>query len=275
MTMMARVQSPKTLLPVSQINSLVTKTVGYFLDDEQDSFLTSAYCDKDEIQYVYYRSVQRGLSELEKVYCENCGEPLFINEKRGNAMSSSISPELVGMIWIQNETQVLNLVLIESFLEGVKDDLLSHILAHDFSGSIEAVELHLLSSNSRDQIKLAIKNLKFSTKFLERVLPIKFRKRKKVRLKVDDLSSSPLRLSNLSESRLKELKKFLEPPEEHTSALTTKFLSKGSKRSQRSLTTSPNTQSWAEKEWRGWTHQAERLLRRNQKKSGTRKQKSM
>lgn len=182
--------------------------------DDDDSFITSAYCDRDEVQWLYFRRVTRGFSDLEKVECEFCGGDLFVNEKRGSFLTSSLTPEVIG--WLKINGKILNLVLTESSCATHGDDLLIDILAHDFSGSISTVNLYQIVSNSAHEIRLALKSGLSSARLIKtRNVPTAKRnqQRGKPRLIKDDLSQSPLQLQRkLNPNELRSMKKFLKNP---------------------------------------------------------------
>lgn len=270
-----KIELPKTQMPIAPLNRLCQEDVGWFggSGDDDDSFITSAYCDKDEIQWLYFRRVTRGFSDLDKVECEVCGGDLFVNEKRGSFLTSSVSPEVVG--WLKVEGETLNLVLTESSCETHGEDLLTDILSHEFSGSISKVSLHQITSNLTREIRLALKSTESSLKLIEtRNVPTRRRKpkRKSGPPKSDDLSESPLQIkSELSQKHLESMKRFLKNPRADAYKWsTTRSLCEGSSSSEMLPMKLSRTTKLALGSFDTWTPQA-RALKRTGKNLGTKK----
>lgn len=270
-----RIEIPRSEMPVSPINMLHQGEMGLFglPGDDDDFFITSAYCDADEIQWLYFRKVTRGLSELDEVECEVCGGNLFVNERRGSYLSSSITPEVIGWISV-GQNQTLNLVLTESSLGMLKDDLLADIQRHDFSGSISTVNLYQITYISRREVELARKSSLSSLKLIEKrkVLTAKKRKLEPLKLNPEDLSESPLRPpKSLSKKDLQLLKKFQEvPAESHTRLLTMRNSSIACTSLKRSQMKSRGKMKLAPSSFDTWTP-AVRELNRSSKGRGRKK----
>lgn len=256
-----KINIPKTVMPVSPIDILCHEEVGYF-EPGDDSFITSAYCDRDQIQWLYFRRVARGLSDLDKVECEVCGGDLFVNEKRGSFVTSTWSPEVVGWLKLEESDQgaILNLALTESSFETLRDVLLADILSHDFSGSISTINLLQVGSASKRDLQAARSNISSSLKLIERLKP-RLKPKKQRRLKSDDLSESPLRLpESLNEKELQKMKSFLKNPRaDDFKRSTTRSLPNGSRNSKTSSTTLPTLRSSALSLFATWKPPAEAL----------------
>jgi len=265
-------------MPVPPLNIVYSGKVGMIgpSTEDDDSYITSAYCDKDQVQWVYFRRVSRGFSDLEKVECEFCGGDLFVNEKRGSFVSSSITPEVVGWLKV-GLNKTLDLVLTESSCEMLGEGLLDDILSHEFSGSISKVRLLQTPSASSRDLRRGISEPESSLKLIEQraVISRKRRKRKLLRIKGDDLSESPfLPKKNLSEKSLAQMKKFLlNPTVDDIKWSTTKNLSDDSMSLDMLPTKSPMIRLSVPKSLGTWKPPA-RELKVTRSRSGTRKRKN-
>lgn len=224
--------------------------------DDDDTYITSAFCDRDEVQWLYFRRVSRGFSDLEKVECECCGDKLFVNEKRGSFVSSTITPEVVG--WLRaGSNKTLDLVLTESSCETLRDVLLSDIRSHEFSGSISKVRLLQTPSALRKDLLRGISEPESFLKLIEQhaVISRKRKRRKKLRLKGDDLSESPFHpKESLSDKDLASMKRFLRNPQaEDYKWSTTKSFSDDSESFRTSRTKLPILPSSGPSSFDTWT----------------------
>lgn len=125
-----------------------------------DHYLTSAFCKKDNIQWIYLRDVVRGLSFSEKIGCPCCKRNLILGNSNSSHISSSNILEVVG--WLQIKRKILHLAITESYFGELKDVLLQHLREHSFSKSIKAGELSQaryvsrLHKNRRTAAKLLV-----------------------------------------------------------------------------------------------------------------------
>lgn len=212
--MRKKVVLPRTKMPVPAIN--IEAEGGTFFVGADESFVTSAYCDHDEVQWLYYRQVTRGFSDSELMTCDMCGRKLFVNEIRGHYMSSTTTPEVVG--WIRLAPgRTLELALSESSCEMLGDALLEDIRRLDFSGSILKVNLYQTSYVSPNRRRPEKSELLSSLKLIASRRVLKPRKQKspsaELQRRKDDLSESPLRPDPrlIAQSR-EQTKRFLKNP---------------------------------------------------------------
>lgn len=204
------VTRPKSEMPIEPFNLPIDETVGYYSGGGEDSYLTSAYCDNDRIQWVYRREVARGLSHSERMRCECCNRELYVSEARGQFMSSTVSPEIVGWL-IEESKEILALVLTESSLETTKGVLPAYIQGHEFSGSITAVKLYQSPFVFRTIGSSNKKELLSSLQYLS-TLKVSKRKRKlkKIVLKKENPRESPLFVSDaIRKKYAKQLQNYL------------------------------------------------------------------
>jgi len=202
---------PKTEMPVQPINIPIVKSMGYHGGGGDDFYLTSAYCDRDQIQWIYHREIARGLSTPERMRCDCCGADLYVSKNNGQFMSSTTIPEVVG--WVRHESsKILTLALIESSLEITRDVLPDFIRRHDFSGRISKIKLYQ-SSYASPMVGSSNKNELLSNLQLLDTLSVILKKKKKLKIVVreEKLEESPLFVSPaLRKKHEKQLRSYLE-----------------------------------------------------------------
>lgn len=211
-----KTEFPKTRMPVPPVNVEIAEK-GNFLPHSDETFITSGYCDADQIQWLYLRQVTRGFSDSELMTCDVCGRKLFVNEIRGHYMSSTTTPEVVGWVRVKQD-KTLELALSESSYEMLGEDLLESIRRLNFSGSISKVSLYLTSYITPHGRRPEKSELSHSLKLIRTRKILKPKEQPKraaeeLQKRKEDLSESPLRPDpRLIEKYREQTKRFLKNP---------------------------------------------------------------
>jgi hypothetical protein len=185
----------EVILPIPNFNISADDNSLYDVGGD-DHFLTSAYCKKDKIQWIYLRDIVRGLSYAEKIGCPCCRGNLIIGNSDASFISSSNILEVVG--WLQIKRRILHLAITESYIGELKENLLLHLQEHSFAASIKGGKLL-----AAEYISPAHRTRRRADKLLQTVLVQNFslsRRRKKL-------------LKNLSTTLEEDLKSPLRRPE--------------------------------------------------------------
>lgn len=195
-------KSKTVYLPVPNFSIQMLQAIDYE-NHSDEYYLSSAFCRKDKIQWLFVRSISRGYSDYEKLNCEWCRKECLTENDNGY-ISTSASLEMVGFICVKGKT--LHLVLSELYIEHVRDLLLAHLDQHIFSKSLKTGKLWETASLSRKALQSPKRKLLSPPRLIDSFTLNRFQKNQEINLKstwASDLES-PLR----KPERLK-LKRFL------------------------------------------------------------------
>ena len=108
----------------------------------EDLSLRSGFCGSCNVQYIYLLKRIPGISDSEKVECENCDKPLDTGSLQRGYLSTSEPSEL--MAWLQvnyKNKQILELVFTPYSTPMVKNALREYFTRLDFSGSFQRLDV--------------------------------------------------------------------------------------------------------------------------------------
>lgn len=113
------------------------------------TYLSSGFCESDEITTIYKRSVVEGDSDVCLVECSVCGGPV-ITHKHSSKLTSTLNPEIVGCLIQKDKTLcfVVETDLSPSDFETVKDVILDYLAKHDFTASFQQISVYRSGVNS-------------------------------------------------------------------------------------------------------------------------------
>lgn len=136
------------------------------------TYLSSGFCESDEITTIYKRSVVEGDSDVCTVECSVCGREV-ITYKDSSLVTSTYSPEIVGCLIQKDKTLcfVVERELSPSDFEIIKDVILAHLQRHDFTQYFRTISVYRSGVNSNLARKLPPKRDLLSSQKLRFISP--------------------------------------------------------------------------------------------------------